>query len=102
MYQLFNLGLLIGTRVSFVLWCLLFIAVGLIVAVKRLRTGLGQLLRHLLVLAKFSAPKRLFFIVRIAQRDQRLPVQLEIFEQNLTTRVRSFLSQFRYLAKILR
>ena len=101
MYQLFNLGLLIGTKLGFIWWCLLFIGVTLFVAVKRVRLSIGQMIHQLLICFELVTKRRLFFI-RFASGNQGLPVQLEIFEQNLTPRIRSFLGQLRNLSKIRR
>ena len=101
MYQLFNLGLLIGTKLGFIWWCLLFIGVILVVAIKRVRLTLVQMARQLLIWLE-SVTKRQLFFIRFASGNQGLPVQLEIFEQNLTPRIRSFLSQLRDLSKIHR
>ena len=102
MYQVFNLGLLIGTKLGFAWWLLLFIALGLVVAIKRIRLTLLQLARQFMTWFDLATKGRLFFFVRIASGNQGLPVQLEIFEQNLATRVRSICRQFRNLPKILR
>lgn len=101
MYDLINLGLVIGTKLGFVWWCLLSIALIALFIFKRMRAGTRRLLGRVLSLIEqlFRATN---LVPSVASGNQGLPVQLEIFEQNLTTRIRSFLSQIGNLFKIQR
>lgn len=98
MYQLFNLGLVIGTKIGFAWWCLLTIAAVSIIGFKRSRLITRQMIRRAIIqteiVFKTSLP------LRIASGNQGLPIQLEIFEQNLATRIRTFLRQVGNLPKV--
>lgn len=91
MNYLINLGLSIGIEMGFALWCTMLFVVLLIfilLYVPKSRTFLLSLIRSA---AKDFEPRsrKLYLLVQnVTSGNQGLPVQLEIFQQNLIVRAR--------------
>ena len=106
MYQLVNLGLVIGTKLGFVWWCLLSLGIIAFIVFKRWRRPLLHFILNNQTISRIKREVRAgagsIFFPSVVSGNQGLPVQLEIFEQNLTTRIRSFLRQISNLFKIQR
>ncbi len=101
MYQLFNLGLLIGTKLGFFWWCLLFISAAVIILFKPLRRALARRLKELVESTHLIFKRHLSLLHEVGG-NQGFPVQLEIFEQNLSARFSSLILKLRNLLKVVR
>ncbi len=98
MYNLINLGLVIGTIIGFPLWCGLVLALFTALAYRhsrRLRNETIRLVANVALLLKRP-------LLSNITGNQGFPIQLEIFEQNLTTRIQMLFFKFRNLFKIHR
>ncbi len=101
MYQLVNLGLSIGMNISFFMWSLLFIGIILLIVVKRARLSVKEMLKQLLIKSEVVF-KSHFLSFHATSGNQGLPIQPEIFKQNLTTRITSLNLKLRNLLKVIR
>ncbi len=102
MYNLINLGLVIGTVIGFPLWCGLVLALFATLAYRysqRFRNKTIRLTHRLIASIELLLKRPLLSNIT---GDQGFPIQLEIFEQNLTARIQALLLKLRNSLKIHR
>lgn len=102
MYNLVDLGLVVGTVIGFPLWCGLVLAMVVALAYnrsRRFRSATLRLIRRLVVRVEplFKRP-----VLSHVTGNQGFPIQLEIFEHNLTVRIQALLFKLRDSFKIRR
>ncbi len=98
MNALLSLSIMIGTNINFGMWCILALGITFMIFY-HFSNNFQQKVQDILKKYRISKRRRLFFDIA---GHQGLPIQLEIFEQNLGGRIRSLKEQLFNFFKIPR
>lgn len=94
--SLVSFSLLIGTSINFAAWCLITLAI-VVMVIYRNNEHFRIRVQSTLKKFRFYERRHLFFNVA---GHQGLPIQLEIFEQNLSMRIRTLKEQLVNFIKV--